>query len=88
MLIIASLVSEQNSWFGCVAVDGRWCDLRIVFSSRRDVEIEVRICPRIDQERDFQPLNRQLRSFRLVLRDLTAVDARGTDPRKAVSREQ
>lgn len=67
LLIVITLVTKQNFDFSCVTVDKRWRDLRVVFSSRRHVQIEDRVRSCIDQQRDFQPLNRQLRPLCVVL---------------------
>lgn len=80
LLIVVSLDSKQNFYFNCGVVDDRWGDLRIAFPCRCDVEIEDRICSRIDEARDFRLLDRQLRSFREVNPDMAAVTTRGVNP--------
>jgi hypothetical protein len=73
LLVVVAFVTEKYVDILWVALDQRWSDLTIVFPRRRHVEIEDCVHPRIDQERHFEPLNREFSSFRVVFRSVTAV---------------
>ena len=59
-----------------------------MFSRRRHVYVENRVRLRVYEKRDFQLLNRQLRSLRVVFRGVTPVEAGGVDTDDTVGREE
>jgi len=59
-----------------------------VFSGRRYVYVDDCVRPRVYEERDFQLLNRQLRSLCVVFRGVTTVEPGGINPDDAVGREE
>jgi len=87
LLVVVSLVTEKNRHIPGIPLDERRCDPRVMFS-RRHVQIEDSIRSRVHKQCNFQLLNRQLRSLRVVFRGVTPVEAGSVDPDDTVSREK
>jgi hypothetical protein len=57
LLVVASLITEENRYFPGIPLGERRGDLRGMFSGRRHVEIEDSIRSRLYEQCDFQLLN-------------------------------
>ena len=66
LLVVISLVAGQYRDGRCVPFHYLWCNLRIVFSCRRYVNVENSIDRCVNQHRRLQLLDGEIRSLRVV----------------------
>jgi len=65
LLVVVSLVTEENRHFSSISFDKCWRDLRIVFSGRRHVKIGDGIRSSIQEKRELMNTDHQLCTMKM-----------------------